>query len=153
MTSRSQIRGQYKETLLKSVGIATANKNLHSLSRLWNWALGQGFVPEGSTLPVAGLLINKRLAKKEKLQRKPFTDPDLAAILSHKDFLSQRTKRRERYWLVCSASYSRVRLQHRELQTLPPKNVVCPECYGPFAPDRASTDFCHTGGGICAVCT
>ena len=91
---------QYKETLLKLVGIAAADKNLHSLSHLWNWALWQGFVPEGSTWPVAGLLINKRLAKKEKLQRKPFTDPDLGAILSHKDFLSQRTKRRERYWLV-----------------------------------------------------
>ena len=82
------------------VGIAAADKNLHSLSHLWNWALWQGFVPEGSTRPVAGLLINKRLAKKEKLQRKPFTDPDLGAILSHKDFLSQRTKRRECYWLV-----------------------------------------------------
>ena len=46
---------QYKETLLKSVGIATANKNLHSLSHLWNWAIGQGFVQEGSTSPVAGL--------------------------------------------------------------------------------------------------
>lgn len=91
---------QYKETLLKSVGIATANKNLHSLSHLWNWASGQGFVPEGTTSPVAGLLINKRLAKREKLERKPFTDSDLAAILSHKEFLSQRTDRPERYWLV-----------------------------------------------------
>ena len=91
---------QYKETLLKSVGIATVNKNLHNLSHLWNWALGQGFVQEGSTSPVAGLLINKRLAKKEKLQRKPFTDSDLAAILGHKEFLSQRVDCPERYWLV-----------------------------------------------------
>jgi integrase len=90
----------YKETLLKSVGISTANKNLHSLSHLWNWALAQGFILEGSTSPVAGLLINKRLAKKEKMERKPFTDADLSAILSHKEFLSQRTKAPERYWLV-----------------------------------------------------
>ena len=43
----------YKETMLKSVGISTANKNLHSLSHLWNWAMGQGFVPDGSVSPVA----------------------------------------------------------------------------------------------------
>ena len=36
---------------------------------------------------MTGLLINERLAKKEKLQRKPFTHSDIAAILSHKEFL------------------------------------------------------------------
>ena len=91
---------QYKETLLKSVGIATANKDLHNLSHLWNWASGQGFVVDGTPSPVAGLLINKRLAKKERLERKPFTDSDLAAIMGHKEFLSQRKDRPERYWLV-----------------------------------------------------
>ncbi len=90
----------YKETMLKSVGMSTANKNLHSLSHLWNWSLAQGFVPDGSVSPVGGLVINKRLAKKEKIERKPFSDSDLELLLGHKQFLAQRTPCPERYWLV-----------------------------------------------------
>ncbi len=92
----------YKETMLKSVGVATANKNLHNLSHLWNWATGQGFLPDGTPSPIAGLLINKRLAKKERLERKPFSESDLAAVLGSDSFKAQRTERPERYWLVLS---------------------------------------------------
>lgn len=89
----------YKETLLKSVSMSTANKHLHLVAHLWRWVEGQGFVAEGSN-PVKGLIINKRMARKEKQERKPFSDSDLSLIFCSPIFKAQRVKHPERYWLI-----------------------------------------------------
>lgn len=47
-----------------------------------------------------GLSPNKRQAKKHATQRRPFTDAELLAVLSSKDFLKQKQAHPERYWLV-----------------------------------------------------
>ena len=90
----------YKDTLLKSAGANTTNKKLNSVGHLWNWAQGQGFLPDGVASPITGLRLNKRVEKKERLERKPFTDAHLSAILSHSHFQAQRVRHPERYWLV-----------------------------------------------------
>ena len=90
----------YKETLLKSVGATTTNTRLNSISHLWAWAQGQGFVPDEQRCPVTGLTINARVEKKGKLERKPFTDADLSLILTHPKFLKEKNARVERYWLI-----------------------------------------------------
>lgn len=94
---------------VKSVGPATTNKHLHNLAHLFTWASGQGFVQEDFQ-PVKGLLINKRVARKEAKARKPFTDAQLASILQHPEFLKQKTgPNPERYWLVLSLLLSGAR--------------------------------------------
>ncbi|GMV51137.1 MAG: hypothetical protein AMXMBFR67_26800 [Nitrospira sp.] len=96
----------YKQTLLKSVGdrralgASTVNKRLRCIGHFWEWAQGQGFVPDEARSPVAGLTISARVEKKGKLERKPFTDADLKLILTHPTFIKQKTQRPERYWLV-----------------------------------------------------
>ncbi len=69
--------------MLKSVGASTTNTRLNSIGHLWTWAQGQGFVSDEQRCPITGLTINARVQKKEKVERKPFTDAHLSLILTH----------------------------------------------------------------------
>ena len=89
----------YKEHILKDRSQTTCIKHLSSLSGLFKWAEMQGFTPDNIN-PVRGLSPNKRQAKKHATQRQPFTDAELLAVLSSKDFLKQKQTHPERYWLV-----------------------------------------------------
>src|SRR5436853_319352 len=89
----------YKEYVLKDRSQTTCIKHLSSLSGLFKWAEQQGFIPDGFN-PVRGLSPNKRQAKKHAMPRRPFTDAELLTVFSSTDFVRQREKHPERYWLV-----------------------------------------------------
>ena len=89
----------YKEHILKDRSQTTCIKHLSSLSGLFKWAEMQGFSPDNFN-PLRGLSPNKRQAKKHATQRRPFTDAELLAVVSSKDFTKQRGIHPERYWLV-----------------------------------------------------
>lgn len=90
----------YKDDLLQTrkLSLATCIKHLSSLSGLFKWSEAQGFIPENSN-PVKGLAPNKRQAKKQAAQRRPFTDGELLSVFSSKEFTKQREDHPERYWL------------------------------------------------------
>lgn len=91
----------YKEHLLneRKLGLQTVSKHLSSLAGLFRWAIGQGYVTEGSN-PFTGLAPNKKVVRKEMLKRRPYTDEELLKIFGSKEFIKQRERNPSRYW-VC----------------------------------------------------
>jgi integrase len=91
----------YKESILQTRGLslATCVKHLSSLSAIFKWAEAQGFIPDGSN-PVKGLAPNKKAAKKQAAQRRPFTDEELLKVFGSPQFVKQREEHPERYWLT-----------------------------------------------------
>jgi integrase len=91
----------YKEHMLqvRKLTLATVIKHLSSLSGMFKWSEAQGFVADGSN-PVRGLAPNKRQAKKQASQRRPFTDDELLTVFGSQEFTAQRTTHPERFWLT-----------------------------------------------------
>jgi hemin uptake protein HemP len=88
----------YKEHMLqvRKLTLATVIKHLSSLSGMFKWSEAQGFTPDGSN-PVRGLAPNKRQAKKQASQRRPFTDEELLTVFGSQEFTAQRTTHPERF--------------------------------------------------------
>jgi integrase len=66
---------------------------------VFQWAEKQGHLAEGSN-PVRGLSPSKRQAKKQASQRRPFTDEELLTVLGSPEFVKQRDRHPERFWLT-----------------------------------------------------
>jgi integrase len=100
----------YKEHMLqvRKLTLATVIKHLSSLSGMFKWGEAQGFILDGSN-PVRGLAPNKRQAKKQASQRRPFTDAELLAVFGSKTFMQQRNTNAANYWLplICLFSVCR----------------------------------------------
>jgi integrase len=90
----------YKEHLLtvRKLSALTLVKHLSALHTLYVWAGAQGFV-EDSYNPIKGLSPNKKVARKQMNERRPFTDAELLQVFGSRDFLEQRDKNPSRYWL------------------------------------------------------
>lgn len=100
----------YKEHMLqvRKLTLATVIKHLSSLSGLFKWSEAQGFIPDGSN-PVRGLAPNKRQAKKQASQRRPFTDAELLTVFGSKVFMKQRNTNAANYWLPLICLFSACR--------------------------------------------
>lgn len=100
----------YKENMLQARGLslATCIKHLSSLSGLFKWSEAQGFIPDGSN-PVRGLAPNKRQAKKQAAQRRPFSDGELLTVFGSKVFMKQRNTNSANYWLPLICLFSACR--------------------------------------------
>ena len=116
----------YKEHMLqvRKLTLATVIKHLSSLSGMFKWSEAQGFIPDGSN-PVRGLAPNKRQAKKQAAQRRPFTDAELLTVFGSKVFMKQRNANAANYWLplICLFSVCRReeagQLAIKDIGTLP----------------------------------
>jgi len=93
---------RYKESLLtdRKLALATVSKHISTLTVMWKWAEAQGFVGDNGLNPFKGLMPNKKAIRRELKIRKAFTDEQLVTVLGSPDFLAQRERRPERYWLV-----------------------------------------------------
>ncbi|MDE3042627.1 MAG: tyrosine-type recombinase/integrase, partial [Nitrospirota bacterium] len=91
----------YKEHLLneRKLSMRTVSSRLSVIGMIFKWAEQQGFVTDGVN-PIKGLAPSKKIVRKTSGKRRPFTDAELLTVLSSNGFLSQRTARPERYWLV-----------------------------------------------------
>ncbi len=92
----------YKESLqvVRKLSLMTCIKHLSNLETLFKWAGNHDHLPEGKLSPARGLAPSKRQAKKQSVQRRPFTTEELLMVLGSKEFLQQRTKAPEQYWIV-----------------------------------------------------
>jgi len=91
----------YKDDLLQKrhVSLVTCAKHMAILAALFSWAEKQGYIPDRSN-PARGLAPNRRLARKQAQERRPFTDTELVTVLGSHRFTSQRSDHPERYWSV-----------------------------------------------------
>jgi integrase len=88
----------YKTDLMdvRKLHLLTVGKHIATLSGLFRWAEGQGYIGEN---PMKGLAPNKKAARKAMTKRRPFTDAELVQLFGSKDFTTQRDKNPTRYWL------------------------------------------------------
>jgi integrase len=97
----------YKENLIsvRKLSALTVVKHLSALHTLFNWAGSQGFVEDGYN-PIKGLAPNKKVARKQMNERRPFTDEELLKVFGSREFIKQRDKNPSRYWLCLICLFS-----------------------------------------------
>jgi integrase len=101
---------RYKDHLLtvRKLGLHTVSKHVSALVGVFRWAASQGYIPDGSN-PLKGLAPNKKVVKKAMLKRRPFTDQELMQVFGSKEFIAQRTKNPERWWIVLLCLFTAAR--------------------------------------------
>ncbi len=103
---------KYKAYMVEEQGnkAATVNKKLKNLEHLFKWTKGQGFVGDAHVSPVTGLKIDKRIEKKEAQKKLPFTTQQLQEIITHPEFLRNKTEHPNWWWITWIAIYQGLRL-------------------------------------------
>ncbi len=86
----------------------TVVKHLSARPTLYTWAGSQGFVDDGYN-PIKGLSPNKKVARKQMNERRPFTDEELLKVFGSKDFIKQRAANPSRFWLCLICLFSACR--------------------------------------------
>lgn len=81
----------------------TVSKHLSGLSGLFRWAERQGYLGDAGVNPIRGLAPDHKQVRKSVKSRRPFTDAELLAVFGSREFIRQREKHPERYWvsLIC----------------------------------------------------
>jgi integrase len=100
----------YKEHLLneRKASLLTVVKHLSALSVVFKWAESNGYMPDGSNI-VKGLMPNKKAARKQAVQRRPFTDAELLTVLGSNDFIEQKSASPDRWWIVLLCLFTAAR--------------------------------------------
>lgn len=101
---------KYKDHLMneRKLGLHTVMKHISTFVAVLRWAEAQGYMPDGRN-PLKGLAPNKKVVKKSMQKRRPFTDEELLTVLGSNEFLKQRKKRPERWWIVLLCLFGGVR--------------------------------------------
>ena len=100
----------YKQNILdtRKLTQTTCMKLMFTMSGLFTWAAKQGYIPDNSN-PVRGLAPDKKVARKESLKRRPFTNDELLQVFGSQQFIAQRETRPERYWLCLGCLFTGAR--------------------------------------------
>jgi integrase len=100
----------YKEHLLndRKASLLTVVKHLSALSVVFKWAESNGYMTDGSNI-MKGLTPNKKAARKQAVQRRPFTDAELLTVLGSKEFIAQRETNPDRWWIVLLCLFTAAR--------------------------------------------